>query len=168
MSTQTSKVVISFAAAVLCLGAGLKVLRYMEPPQRMGASFDSRLVGFLHSQAWHRIPEDPGSKNSAVKIVTFMKANCTAPMRVSIVGMTSGLESYLRQSFGDNIAFVQHGTVLDHPSLLRFQIFKTWTAIAATFTRQGREQRPILAVIPAPKQQPNPCDGPSIAHWESL
>lgn len=167
MTTQ-KMIMIAVGVAVMCIGAGFKVARYSAPPQRMNETFDQRLTRFLVDQGWQRRDEDPATKNNAVRIITFNKPNCSDPLRVSIVGTTSGLESYLRQTFGDDIAFVQHGAVLQHPDLLRHQVVRTWRGFTALLTGRSADRQPILAVIPAPTHNKEICAGPSRASWAQL
>lgn len=167
-TSMRTKLVLGLCALVLTLGLGAKVMRYTAPPKRMNQSFDERLTTFVQAGGWQRQATDASTENKAVQIITFSKANCPAPLRVSIVGTTSGLESYLRQKFGDDIAFVQHGTVRDHPSLVRYQIANSWSGMLARLSGTTPERQPILAITPAPRQTGNACAGPTINEWETL
>lgn len=168
MTPRTTKVLMIVAVLVVCLALGFKWLRYTAPTERMDTTFETRLTKYLSDQGWQAQHDDAQPKNSAVEIIAFDKPGCESPLRVSIVGTTSGLESYLRQTFGEDLAFVQHGAVFERPSLLRFQIVKTWNNLVAAISGRPSEQRPILAVIPAPKRLSTACDGPSQAQWEAF
>ena len=164
MATR-SQVLIGTFVFLLIVGLGLKVLRYATPPQRMDATFDTKLTDFLLRSGWERQPPEPGTENSAVQILTFQKDGCQTPLRVSIVGTTSGLESYLRQTYGDDLAFVQHGRVAPHPSLLRYQIHQTWARLRAIVAGRTPQGLPILAITPAPKTARAQCTGPTVNEW---
>jgi len=166
-SSQT-KLILATAVVVLCVALGWKALRYTQPDERMTATFDQRLTEFLDAQGWKRQPVSPDIQNKAVQIITFNKSQCPQPLRVSIVGTTSGLESYLRQKFGDDLAFVQHGSVLKHPSLLRYQLVRTWTNLLARLSGKAPDTQPIVAVTPAPRTELETCHGPTINQWSSF
>lgn len=166
-STRTTILVV-VCCTVLIVGLGMKILRYVTPPQRMTQSFDVQLTQFLSDTGWQRVQKASENENKAVQIITFRKRACTEPLRISIVGTTSGLESYLRQQFGDDIAFVQHGSVRPHPSLLRFQIVRAWQRMVAYVVNKPEPRRPILAVTPAPREDATSCMGPTIAQWQSF
>ena len=174
MTRSRSTSVLTVIVLALATALGLKVLRYTDPPQRMDQAFETRLDGLLTGEGWQRQPQDPETRNSAVQIITFKKQGCTEPLRVSIVGTTSGLESFLRQKFGDDLAFVQHGTVRDRPSLLHYQVMRNWQAAKAFLTGTTLTSQPILAVIPAPKKatnfapSPEPCTPPAVQFWQRL
>ncbi len=154
---------------ILCIAVGWKAARYMTPPVRMDATFDQRLTGFLDARDWSRQEPSPNTENKAVQIITFTKTQCPNPLRISIVGTTSGLESYLRQKFGDDIAFVQHGSVRKHPSLLWYQVMSAWRSAKAVMSGNPRVERdPILAVIPAPKEISTTCGAPPASSWPRL
>lgn len=156
-----------FALIILC-GVGLKVSRYNAPLQRMDDTFEHRMTSLLQNDGWQIQPAETSTKDSAVRIITFAKESCPAPLHISIVGKTSGLESYLRQKFGDDLAFVQHGVVLQSPSFLRHQMMTTLTRAIDMFSGARSETRPILAVIPAPKTFKQVCSGPDTATWTAL
>ncbi len=169
-STPTrAKIFLVLSILVLTIALGGKVLRYAKPPPRMNLSFDERLTEFVQATGWQRQAPAPNAENKAVQIITFTKTQCTHPLRISIVGTTSGLESYLRQKFGDDIAFVQHGTVRDHPSLLRYQLVGIWRGAKAFLSgRSSAAREPILAIIPAPPTNAQRCGGPPAAAWHQL
>lgn len=170
MSTAAtrSKVLLMGCVVALIVAFGLKTVRYINPPQRMTKSFDVRLTEFLEANNWARQQPSPDTENRAVQILTFTKTQCDQPLRVSIVGTTSGLESYLRQKFGDDIAFVQHGAVLEHPSLLRYQISNAWDGLVARISGRTPTRQPIVAITPAPRKTAAKCDGPTKDQWVSF
>lgn len=168
ISATHAKVLLIGCVVALGIAFGLKIVRYTNPPQRMTNSFDARLTEFLETNHWMRQAPAVNTENKAVQILTFEKTHCAQPLRVSIVGTTSGLESYLRQKFGDDIAFVQHGAVLDHPSLLHYQITNAWNGLVARISGRNPTRQPIIAVTPAPRNKVGNCTGPSSDQWISF
>lgn len=153
---------------LLCVALIAKIVRYHEVPERVERNFEADLTRFLGKHDWVSKAPDGEAPNRSGAVREFEKAGCANPLHISVLGETTGLESYLRQKFGDDLAFVQQGVVRDRPSQIQLQIAKTLAAINSFLLRQKTLVTPIFAVIPAPKTTPGPCQGPDHKQWAAF
>jgi hypothetical protein len=144
---MTRRAGMALGVALLAVGLGLKLQRYLTPPMPLERRGEAAINDLATRQGWHfegwqRLTSD-GSYRAAV----FGRAGCPAGLRVVVLAGGAEMSSLAERSLGAD------------------------TALIAPGERAGG--LPLLAVAPRPSEAPwaggtGACAGPSAQAWRSL
>ena len=166
--TSRHSIVAFLAVAAIIGGIALKVERYAAPRPAPGAGFEARQMEVMVRYGWHKA-DDAESHGNAFRLLKLNKAGCANAVRLAVIGTTDGLDAYLRQQYGDDIAYLQHGQVFDRPDMIAYQFHEAKRIVVrAVGFKAGPRGIPIIALIGASAGAGTPCAGPASANWTEV
>jgi hypothetical protein len=163
-----SKTLLACGVGVLLVVGGivLKLVRYLEVGSPNGEAMVTQLTGFVETHGWQADLSAPIERSGSLTVLTYQKSGCDRPLKLALLGSTDGLDSYLRQRFGDGLYYIQNNERRARPSMLRFHLNAAAAIVRQALGGAASIRQQIFAVVPPQSGSGTPCRAPNMSAWQ--
>ncbi len=148
----------------LVLGLGAKAMRYAPEREAIAPRAERIVKSFLAERGWLLSDRVALTRAGVYVAQVFIRDGCRDLMAVVALGAADESADVVRQALGPDMAFLQGGQIVDHPSAS--------ASLANTLHGGLRlatgDVTPVLAIAPAPGKAREVCKPPPAGDWAAL